>query len=396
MSQTDSFHIPNLAGGPFRALLNQILAALSEQNSGSSEPQSPFSGMVWLDTSSNPPEFKLRNAANNGWVRIFTAETAPTKSQVGLGNVPNYSATSSLSDGSANKVLLAAAGKVLQDNKLDKTAQAYDSARLGNKLANQYVLITGTYSGLRAQATTKSDVGLGNVQNYGITSSLTTNNASLHASAKAVYDLNQNKVDKSVTVNGKPLTGSINLTAVNIGAATPKAVQEAVENALPAGSIILWAGTVAQIPAGYQLCNGSGKTTGGIQIPDLRDRFIVGAGDTYNPADMGGSTNKTTSTGGAHSHSVSVGNTTLSISQIPSHRHAATGNKVGGSLAGGWRYTSLIAGGDARTSSGALYTGYTGSSSSHNHSASSNSTGSHNHTVDVRPPYYALCYIIKL
>ena len=218
MSQTDGFHIPNLAGAPFRNLLNQILAALSDQNAGSTEPANPFAGMVWLDTSTSNPIFKLRNAANTGWVKIFTAEHPPTKAQVGLGNVPNYSATSSLSDGSASKLLLAVAGKTLQDNKLDKTGQAYDSARLGNKLANQFVQITGTYPNLRAQATTKADVGLGNVQNYGITSSLTSNNGSQYLSAKGGYDLNQMKVNKTTTVNGKPLSTSITLTAANVGA----------------------------------------------------------------------------------------------------------------------------------------------------------------------------------
>ena len=218
MSQTDTFHLPNLAGAPFRALLNQILSALADQNAGSVEPENRFPGMVWLDTSTATPVFKLRNGANTGWVTIFTAETTPTKAQVGLSNVPNYSVTASLTDGSMTKFLLAAAGKTLQDNKLDKTDQAYDSARLGNKLASQYVLTSGTYTGLRAQATTKADVGLGNVQNYGITSSLTSNNASQYLSAKGGYDLNQLKVNKTTTVNGKALSGNISLTAANVGA----------------------------------------------------------------------------------------------------------------------------------------------------------------------------------
>jgi len=37
------------------------------------------------------------------------------------------------------------------------------------------------------------------------------------------------------------------------------------------GGIIMWSGTIASIPAGYYLCNGSNGT------PDLRDRFVVGA-----------------------------------------------------------------------------------------------------------------------
>ena len=218
MSQTPTFHIPNLSGPQFRALLNQILIALADQNAGSTEPQNPFVGMAWLDTSTTPPIYKLRNEANSGWDKIFTAATPPTKAQIGLDKVPNYSATSSLTDSSLTKFLLAGAGKKLQDNKLDKTGQAYDSARLGNKLANQYVLISGTYSNLRAQATTKADVGLGSVANYGITNSITSNNSALYLSAKGGYDLNQKKVDKTVTVNGKPLSGNITLTASDVGA----------------------------------------------------------------------------------------------------------------------------------------------------------------------------------
>lgn len=218
MSQSDTFYVPNLAGAPFRALLNQILAALSAQNAGSSEPPAPFAGMIWLDTSQSPPVLQLRNSNNSGWIPVFTADAPPTKGQVGLGKVPNYSATSDLADGSTTKLLLAKAGKLLQDSKLGKADQAYDSARLGGKSASGYALSAGTFPQLRAQATTKGDVGLGSVQNYGITSSLTSNNSKLYLSAKGGYDLNNAKVNKTTTVNGKPLSGNISLTATNVGA----------------------------------------------------------------------------------------------------------------------------------------------------------------------------------
>lgn len=39
----------------------------------------------------------------------------------------------------------------------------------------------------------------------------------------------------------------------------------------PSGGIIMWSGTIATIPSGWFLCNGSNST------PDLRNRFIVGA-----------------------------------------------------------------------------------------------------------------------
>ncbi len=45
---------------------------------------------------------------------------------------------------------------------------------------------------------------------------------------------------------------------------------------------MLWWGTVEGIPSGWHLCNGKMST------PDLRNVFVVGAGDTYDPDDTGG------------------------------------------------------------------------------------------------------------
>lgn len=51
---------------------------------------------------------------------------------------------------------------------------------------------------------------------------------------------------------------------------------------LPTGVIILWSGSIVNIPAGFVLCDGNNDT------PDLRDKFIAGAGSTYNPDAEGG------------------------------------------------------------------------------------------------------------
>jgi hypothetical protein len=52
--------------------------------------------------------------------------------------------------------------------------------------------------------------------------------------------------------------------------------------AIPTGAIIMWSGSIGSIPAGYVICNGSNGT------PDLRDSFIVGAGNTYGVGNTGG------------------------------------------------------------------------------------------------------------
>ena len=85
----------------------------------------------------------------------------------------------------------------------------------------------------------------------------------------------------------------------------------------PVGTILMWAGASSNIPQGYLLCdgsavsrsfysslftaigttNGSGDGSSTFNIPDLRDKFVVGAtagsGDTtypgVSPAATGGS-----------------------------------------------------------------------------------------------------------
>ena len=49
------------------------------------------------------------------------------------------------------------------------------------------------------------------------------------------------------------------------------------------GMIIAWYGSIANIPSGFVLCDGNNNT------PDLRDRFIIGAGNNYAVDATGGS-----------------------------------------------------------------------------------------------------------
>ena len=68
------------------------------------------------------------------------------------------------------------------------------------------------------------------------------------------------------------------------------------------GGIYLWTGSIATIPGTFRLCDGS------LGTPDLRNKFIVGAGDSYVPTAGGGSINHTHPfTGYGHIHSLDVG-----------------------------------------------------------------------------------------
>lgn len=71
---------------------------------------------------------------------------------------------------------------------------------------------------------------------------------------------------------------------------------------LPTGIITAWFGAIVDIPAGWFLCDGNNGT------PNLRNRFIVGAGDTYAVNDTGGNIlHNHTFTGDGHAHLLDSG-----------------------------------------------------------------------------------------
>lgn len=82
MSQHD-FNITNAdanSGVNFRAAVNAALQALASNNSGATEPATPFAYMWWADTTAGL--LKQRNAANNAWITIgpltgFISDWAP-------------------------------------------------------------------------------------------------------------------------------------------------------------------------------------------------------------------------------------------------------------------------------------------------------------------------------
>lgn len=70
----------------------------------------------------------------------------------------------------------------------------------------------------------------------------------------------------------------------------------------PKGLILLWSGAIVDIPLGFVLCDGNNGT------PDLRNRFVVGAGDTYSVNDTGGGTTHTHDfTTDGHTHFTTAG-----------------------------------------------------------------------------------------
>ena len=123
-------------------------------------------------------------------------------------------------------------------------------------------------------------------------------------------------------------------------------------------------------------CMCDGITTYGLPVPDLRGLFIRGASDSEPAGSTGGSASHT------HSLSGTVGQTTLTKEQMPSHTHSYT------------RYSSK--GGEGRSyeqwyADSTQNTGATGGSQAHTHTLSGASG-----QANSLPPYYVLSFIMRV
>ena len=121
---------------------------------------------------------------------------------------------------------------------------------------------------------------------------------------------------------------------------------------IPSGVVVIWSGAESSIPDGWALCDGQNGT------PDLQDRFVLGAGTAHSVGETGGAEE-----------------VTLTVEQMPRHDHHVN---LGNAAA----YTSYISAQNSNVNALAqdFRTGSAGSSQPHPN----------------MPPYYVLCYIIKL
>ena len=242
--------------------------------------------------------------------------------------------------------------------------------------------------------------------NFAVKDSLSTGNPAKIIKGTEIdteYNAIASAISSKADTNSPTFTGTPAASTASAGTSTTQiattafvttAIAAATAALIPAGMIMIWSGSVGSVPSGWVLCNGSNST------PDLRDKFVLGAGSTYAVAATGGATTVTAA------GTISVTGTALTEAQMPKHFHSLRGPNGpftstvpsatasgSGNYGGGTPDDGTTAYGTNSTGgSSASGTAGTGTSNGDTHTHSASFTGS---SVSSLPPYYALCYIMK-
>ena len=175
-----------------------------------------------------------------------------------------------------------------------------------------------------------------------------------------------NTSGEGLSVSGVvPGTYTVSTISVDAYGRVTSANNGTIPSSFPTGGIIMWSGSVISIPSGWYLCDGANGT------PDLRNRFVVGAGSTYAPAATGGSAD-----------AVVVSHNHTATSTDSGHTHLETyfdANGGGYGLIGGpnnYNATKQTGTGNASITTSIASAGVSGTNAN-------------------LPPYYALAFIMK-
>lgn len=170
------------------------------------------------------------------------------------------------------------------------------------------------------------------------------NNAVVTAAGLALLDDNNNTEQRNtlglgsiatqnsnaITITGGNITGLTQLKCTGTDNSVPTApagdksnkianTEFVMANGVPVGAIVMWSD--ATIPDGWKLCNGVGTLSNGKPVPNLTDKFVLGAGNSYALGSTGGSKDAVVV---SHTH------TANSSVTDPGHTHVGACNSGGG------------------------------------------------------------------
>jgi microcystin-dependent protein len=392
---------------------NTVFATLSGQTF---VPNTPMPGFSHIFSGLTINESLISGSAQL-YTNANTAAYLPTDPTIAGINANVSSLNNTVGVLSANTTAAVAAANLSLTNYLNSEIQVIDgllASTAANLNATANAIIANTQSSIngitnqitQAEANFAANINLINSGLSGVTAAWTANAViqqnQINALTAGAYS-NANVAAYLPNYNG-PIAASV-ITATTQSYAdnsTNVATTAFVQSVLPRGTIVMWGGAIGNIPAGWQLCNGSNST------PDLRDRFVVGAGNSYGTGTTGGASSVALSTSNlpAHAHGFSgsmtiSGSTGTSQAQLSDPGHAHTipyrPNTSGGG-GGGFDVGYPQATGYSVSAS---KTGITDSGHAHSFSGSGSLSGTTSSVgsgaaFNTLPPYYALCYIQKM
>jgi microcystin-dependent protein len=327
----------------------------------------PYEGEWFLD--SNPPSGDPRPTSTNGNFLTFTNPPANgTQIRVLHLGFSSISRRAALSDGQVGAVPPASIG----------TTELANSSVTNSKLASNSVstnnLQNNSVNGLKIRLNNDEDLRalLDNSNEVGILKVDTSNNTNLNSENEIllnVQDISTAKITSDKILPAKAnvdlgdntdpfrnlvLTGQINGVDINALQTLANTLQTQLnqlnsnrsvfQGLVPSGSTIAYSGNTA--PAGWLFCNGQsvtvasfpelhtaiGYTYGGsgpnFNLPDLRQRFVVGKGDSGEASTLnskGGPNVNGNSPSIGHFHNINHTHNASVTGSLPEHLHNSTG-----------------------------------------------------------------------
>ena len=212
MAQSTDYSIANQSGANFRSELNTILAAIVSHNSGSTEPSgTKYAYMPWFDTGSTPPVYKIRNAANDGWITVAEVTT-----NFGLASLSGSTFTGDITLNAQSDVRFA-----------DSDSSNYVALQAPATISSNYTLTLPDADGSANQVLKTDGSGALGFASYLLLSETTVgqtvtggvrgNVVSLTDAASIAYDMDDG-VNASVTLGGnRTLANPTNITVGQSG-----------------------------------------------------------------------------------------------------------------------------------------------------------------------------------
>ena len=212
MAQSDQT-VQNATFPAVRADINDNLAALYSQSSGNSAPTTTVAFQPWVDTSSSPPVYKIRNATNSGWITIGVLDT--NFEVGGITPIANGGTGETTASAAINALVPSQTGNAGKFLGTDGTALSWLVAASGASV--QVFTSSGTYTPTASKTSYVVFVIGGGGGSGGATSSYRSGGGGGSGCGFRIYNNTELGSSAAVTVGAGGSAGTVNFSVTTAG-----------------------------------------------------------------------------------------------------------------------------------------------------------------------------------